>query len=129
MVTADTDVCADRVLCALGALESMKVDANDTALRQAMAARFASRFASRFDARDRLYNAGRPQWHQFVNEAVKRLVDEKAPSRRNPKATANDAETRDPPQHPQIDVSGATIKARTARSERSRVSVRESYGQ
>ena len=93
MVTADTDVCADRVLCALGALEPMKVDANDTALRQAMAARFGARF----DARDRLYNAGRPQWHQFVDEAVKRVVDEKAASQRTPKAAAKNAETRDPP--------------------------------
>ena len=47
MATADTDVWADRVLCALGALESMKIDANDITLRQAVAARFASRFDAR----------------------------------------------------------------------------------
>lgn len=33
MATAETDLWADRVLCALGALESMKIDANDTTLR------------------------------------------------------------------------------------------------
>ena len=88
MATADTDVWADRVLCALGALESMKIDANDTTLRQAVAARFASRF----DARDRLYKEGRPHWHQFVDDAVKRLADQKAVSRQTPKATTAQGE-------------------------------------
>jgi hypothetical protein len=32
------------VLCALGALASMEIEADDTTLRQAVAARFASRF-------------------------------------------------------------------------------------
>jgi len=94
VATDDTDVWADRVLCALGALESMKVDANDITLRQAVAAQSASRF----DARDRLYKEDRPEWHQFVDDAVKRLADQKAASRQTPKATkARGSETPEPP--------------------------------
>jgi subtilisin family serine protease len=94
VATAETDLWADRVLCALGALESMKIDANDTTLRQAVAAQFASRFGPE----DRLYKGDRPRWHQFVDDAVKRLVDQKAVSRRTPRATkAKQAETTEPP--------------------------------
>jgi serine protease AprX len=92
--TAETDLWDDRVHCALGALESMKIDADDTMLRQAVAARFASRFG----AEDRLYKGDRPQWHQFVDDAVKRLVDQKVVSRRTPNAAkAKGAETTEPP--------------------------------
>jgi serine protease AprX len=94
VATADTDLWDDRVHCVLGALASMKIDADDTMLRQAVAARFASRFGSE----DRLYKGDRPQWHQFVDDAVKRLLDQKVVSRRTPRATkAKAAETADPP--------------------------------
>src|SRR5260370_8962805 len=72
----------------------MKIDADDTMLRQAVAARFASRFGPG----DRLYKGDRPQWHQFVDDAVKRLVDQKVVSRRTPSAAkAKRAETPEPP--------------------------------
>ena len=71
--------------------QSMEVDADDITLRQAVAAQSASRF----DARDRLYKEGRPEWHQFVDDAVKRLADQKAASRQTPRATKAEG-----PKHP-----------------------------
>jgi serine protease AprX len=82
MSSNDIDVWGDRVQCALGALESMPIDADDVALRQAVAAQFAPWF----DPGDRLYKGDRPQWHQSVDDAVKRLVDQKLISRRTPRA-------------------------------------------
>jgi serine protease AprX len=92
--TDNTDLWDDRVQCALGALESMQIDADDTVLRQAVAAQFASWF----DPGDRFYNGGRPQWHQFVDDAVKRLLDQKVISRRTPRVPkAKRATTTEPP--------------------------------
>ena len=82
MSTADVDLWDTRVHCALGELESMKVDADRTTLRQAVAAKFASRF----DEDARLYEAGQPQWHHRVDEAVDRLVDQGVISRRTSRA-------------------------------------------
>ena len=94
MNTDKTGVWDDRVQCALAALESMKIDADQTALRQAVAAQFASWF----DPGDRLYDGGRPQWHQFVDDAVKRLLDQKVISRRTPRvAKSKRAATTEPP--------------------------------
>jgi serine protease AprX len=94
VASTQADLWTDRVLCALGAVDSMKIDANDTTLRQAVAARFASRFGPD----DRLYKGARPQWHQFVDDAVGRLVDRKAISRRIARTTkAKRAETAEPP--------------------------------
>ena len=37
-----------------------------------------------------------PQWHQFVDDAVKRLADQKAVSRQTPKATKAQAVAKHP---------------------------------
>ena len=94
MSTNDIDVWGDRVQCALGALESRKIDADDIALRQAVAAQFASWF----NPSDRLYEGGRPHWHQSVDDAVKRLLDQKVISRRTPSVPkSTQASTTQPP--------------------------------
>ncbi|MEN4478739.1 S8 family peptidase [Mycolicibacterium cosmeticum] len=78
MANAEDDLWADRVMCAMGDLASIeKVDVDRLTLRQAVAARFASRFGTN----DRRYQAGEPQWHHSVEEAVGRLVRQKKISR------------------------------------------------
>jgi subtilisin family serine protease len=92
--TTDNDVWADRVHCALGELESMDIDADRITVRQAVAARFASRF----DTDARRYEAGQPQWHHRVDEAVDRLVDQGLISRRTSRAAKTKrAEATEPP--------------------------------